>query len=296
MTTPARTTTLTTLLALAPDLVERDRIRRQALRVGAVRHEGLAPLREAAFAGEGLALTWEIPIDAEPLAAGVDALAALAPVAAGLAQLHDAGLAHGAVTHASVHVHAGLGVLSGWRPGGGPERDVADLVALLDTCLPPGSVGADVAQMLIAGADPDPASRPSMARIAAVLERASRMSFAVTSPPAHRRARVDDAPLETRAIPSVRTAAPVIDRPARQRAVRDSTRRGRHAAHAAPARPLRLTGGRMPWRWGVAIGGAAAAAFLGFSALGSAGSAQETCPAPASAQAGQIGASEPSER
>lgn len=277
MTTHGRTTTITTLLALAPDLVERDRIRRQALRVGAVRHDGLAPLREAAFAGEGLALTWEVPVDADPLAVGIDALAALEPVAAGLALLHDAGLAHGGITHAGIHVYGGRGVLSGWRPGGTPAGDVADFVALLDACLPSASVDADVAQVLIAGGDPDPASRPSMARIAAVLERASRLSYAVTSPPAHRRARLEDASLGARAIPSVLAAAPIIDRP-----VRDSGRRGRHAAHAAPARPLRLTGVRMPWRWGVAIAGAAAATFLGFSALGSAGSAQEICPAPAS--------------
>ena len=82
MTTPARTTTITTLLALPPDLVERDRVRRQALRVGAVRHEGLAPLREVAFAGEGLALTWEVPGEREGLVHDDSVLAALAPVAA----------------------------------------------------------------------------------------------------------------------------------------------------------------------------------------------------------------------
>lgn len=298
MNTPARTTTLTTLLALAPDLVERDRIRRQALRVGAVRHDGLAPLREAAFAGEGLALTWEIPADADPLSVGIDALAALAPVAAGLALLHDAGLAHGGIAHAGIHVRDGRGVLSGWRPGGSPERDVADLVGVLDACLPPGSVDADVAQVLMAGSDPDAASRPSMARIAATLERASRMSVAVLSPPAHRRGRLEEAPITVRESTPGRATPPVRDRAVRDRAVGDRTasdraasdraardpgRRGRHAAHAAPARPLRLAGVRMPWRWGVAIAGAAAAAFLGFSALGSAGSAQEICPAPASA-------------
>lgn len=278
MTTPARTTTITTLLALAPDLVERDRIRRQALRVGAVRHDGLAPLREASFAGEGLALTWEVPVDADPLAVGIDALAALAPVAAGLALLHDAGLAHGGITHAGIHVHGGHGVLSGWRPGGTPAGDVADLVALLDACLPSGSVDADVAQLLIAGSDPDPASRPSMARIAAILERAARMSYAVTSPPAHRRGRVEQPPAAPRPVP--------VPTP---RAVVDPARRGRHAAPAAAAGPLRWAGVRIPWRWGVAIAGAAAAAFLGFSALGSAGSAQEICPAPTSAQAEQSG-------
>ncbi|MFM1965090.1 MAG: hypothetical protein RL134_815 [Actinomycetota bacterium] len=284
MTMPPRTTTttITTLLTLAPDLVERDRVRRQALRVGAVRHDGLAPLREAAFAGEGLALTWEVPIDAEPLTVGEQALAALAPVAAGLALLHDAGLAHGGVSRGCVHVHSAGAVLSGWRPGGSPEGDVADLVALLDACLPSASVGAEVAQILITGADPDAAARPSMARVAAVLERASRMSLLVSSPPAHRRARRDDAPAALRPeVPLAPTSASA-DAP---RASVTPARRGRHAAHAAPTRRMNFSGVRVPWRWGVAIAGAAAAAFLGFSALGTAGSAQEVCPAPMTAEA-----------
>ena len=267
------TTTITTLLAIAPDLVERDRVRRQALRVGAVRHEGLAPLKEAAFAGEGLALTWQIPLDAAALSSGEDALAALAPIAAGLALLHDAGLAHGGVTADSVHVHLGRGILSGWQPGGTPEGDVTDLVTLIDAYLPSASVGADVAQVLIAGADPDPAARPSMARIASVLARAADARLPHVSPPAHRRARLGEAPpprpVETGAAHA--TARPPL--PAQGR--------GRHAARRASAgtRPASITGMRLPWRWGVAAAGAVAAAFLGFSALGSAGSAQEICPA-----------------
>lgn len=267
------TTTLTTLLALAPDLVERDRVRRQALRVGAVRHEGLAPLREAAFAGEGLALTWEIPLDGERLVVDDKVLTALAPVAAGLALLHDAGLAHGGVTRDSVHVHLGHGVLSGWRPGGTPEGDVADLVTLIDAFLPPASVGADVAQILIAGSDPDPAVRPSMARLAAVLARASESGIPHISPPAHRRARLGEAPPPRPA----ESQAPQVT-PHRSAPVAG---RGRHAARRAPAGTgfgVRA-GMRVPWRWGMAIAGATVAALLGFSALGSAGSAQEICPA-----------------
>ena len=278
MTTDA-TTTLTTLLAIAPDLVERDRVRRQALRVGAVRHEGLAPLKEAAFAGEGLALTWQVPLDAGALSSGYEVLAALAPIAAGLALLHDAGLAHGGITAYSVHVHLGRGILSGWRPGGTPEGDVSDLVTLIDAYLPSASVGADVAQLLIAGADPDPAARPSMARIADVLMRAADARLPHISPPAHRRARLGEAPpprpAETDATPAVslRTSP--------------APGRGRHAARRASAgtRSASLTGMRVPWRWGVAAAGAVAAAFLGFSALGSAGSAQEICPAAPSSAA-----------
>lgn len=264
------TTTLTTLLAIAPDLVERDRVRRQALRVGSVRHEGLARLKEAAFAGEGLALTWEVPLEGAALGRGDDVLAALAPVAAGLALLHDAGLAHGGVTASAVHVLLDRGILSGWRPGGTPEGDVTDLVTLIDAYLPSASVGADVAQVLIAGADPDPAARPSMARIAAVLARAADARLPHISPPAHRRARLGEAPppriAETDAAPATaRVAVPVKGR-------------GRHAARTASAgtRSATLSRMRLPWRWGVAAAGAVVAAFLGFSALGSTGSAQET--------------------
>lgn len=281
------TTTITTLLALPPDLVERDRVRRQALRVGAVRHEGLAPLREVAFAGEGLALTWEVPGEREGLVHDDSVLAALAPVAAGLALLHDAGLAHGGVSEANVHVQAGRGVLSGWRPGGTPEGDVAALVALIDSSLPSASVGAEMAQILIAGSDPDPAARPSMARIAAALDRAavwpggaaepplSGYSAPPISPPAHRRARVvhegeaDTSSLRALASSGSKVATGPMVHP---------RGRGRHAVSSGP-RAATAVSIRLPWRWGVALAGVAAAAFLGMSALGSAGSAQEICPA-----------------
>lgn len=269
------TTTITTLLALPPDLVERDRVRRQALRVGAVRHEGLAPLREVAFAGEGLALTWEVPGEREGLVHDDSVLAALAPVAAGLALLHDAGLAHGGVSEANVHVQAGRGVLSGWRPGGTPEGDVAALVALIDSSLPSASVGAEIAQILIAGSDPDPAARPSMARIAAALDRAAVYVVPPISPPAHRRARVvheDEASTSSlRAVASPAPKAPTDP-------VKHPRGRGRHAVSSGP-RAATAVSIRLPWRWGVALAGVAAAAFLGMSALGSAGSAQEICPA-----------------
>ena len=277
MTTPDRTTptTITTLLALPPDLVERDRVRRQALRVAGVRHAGLAPLREVAFAGEGLALTWEV--QGEGLPDGEAAVAALAPVAAGLALLHDAGLAHGGICREAIRVHEARGALSGWRPGGSAERDVSDLIGLLDACLPPASVGADIAQLVIAGADPDPASRPSMASVAATLERAATHVVLHPSPPAHRRARPSEAALSGPAEPA---AAPVGLAHVASRRPDPTPGRGRHARRALAGNPrTSLTRIRLPWRWGVAAAGAVAAAFLGFSALGSAGSAQEICPA-----------------
>lgn len=274
------TTTVTTLLTLPPDLVARDRVRRQALRAGAVRHEGLAPLREAAFAGEGLALTWEVPADSVPLAEGGGALVALAPIAAGLALMHDAGVAHGGVTGAAVHVHEGLGVLSGWRPDGTPAVDVARFIALLDTFLPPASVGAEIAQLMVAGADPDPAVRPPMARIAAALERAAATAAYPISPPAHRRSQLTETPPPRPAETVDAVASPF---PAPAAASRRSARAGTGGPgrHAAPAGTLSMSRGgiRVPWRWGVALAGTACAAFVGLSTLGSAGSAEQVCPA-----------------
>lgn len=268
-------TTMTTLMSLPPDLVERDRVRRQALRAGAVRHPGLAPLRSAQFAGDGLALTWEVPSGSEVIGPGDDPIAVLAPIASGLALLHDAGLAHGGVASDSVHVSEGRGCLTGWRPGGSAEDDVAALVALLDEWLPRGSVGADVVQILVCGADPDPSARPSMARLAAVLDGAARRAPSPPiSPPAQRRARHGDVPPPriaepvAAAVPARRVPEPI---PSAPRA------RGRHAA---PAGSFTATL-RVPWRLGLALAGAAAVALLGLSALGSTGSAQEICPAPA---------------
>jgi hypothetical protein len=294
------TTSITTLLTLPPDLVERDRVRRQALRAGAIEHPGLAPLRSADFAGDGLALTWAVPVDSHPMGSNDDAIAVLAPIAAGLAVLHDAGVAHGGVTADAVHVSGGRGLITGWRPGGSPADDVAALIGLLDAALPSGSVGADVVHLLVAGVDPDPDVRPSMARVASVLDSASRCASPPVSPPAQRRARFDDA-LPPRTAPPVAATVPPsrsVGAPRHDRLTRPSGS-GRHAAPRAPAGwPGRsakppLSGSfasfvalpRIPWRWGVALGGAAAVALLGMSALGSSGSAQEICPAPMPAQA-----------
>ena len=280
-------TTLTTLLTLPPDLIERDRVRRQALRAGALEHPGLARLRTAAFAGDGLALTWEIPAGSRGVSDGDDVLAVLAPVAAGLALLHDAGLAHGGITSDAVHVWSGRGILTGWRPGGSAPDDVARLAALLESWLPSASVGGDLVPILIAGCDPDAAARPTMARLAAAIEAAGRHSSFMPppSPPAQRRARVEDAvpmPASDRkgaGGPTVRSI-PVAD------TMRDASdgpvRRGRHAASGGSAARARspLRSRRLPWRWGVALAGTAAAAFLGLSALGGVGSAQQVCPAP----------------
>lgn len=277
-------TTITTLIPLPPDLVERDRVRRQALRVGAVDHPGLAPLRDVAFVGDGLALTWDLPVGAESMPGTLitpeRAVALLAPVAAGLALLHDAGLAHGGVTSATLHVVDGQAVLAGWRPGGTPTGDVRDVLAILDSLLPSASVGADIAHLLITGADPDPSARPSMARVAAALDQAATRGAPPISPPAHRRARMTEAPPPRLADPPQPTPR---QRPGRHAAGRASA--GVHATRGTLTRGVRI-----PWRWGVAIGGAVVAAFLGLSAVGSAGSAQEICPAAAPAEVAPSGA------
>lgn len=275
MSTP--TTSITTLLALPPDLVERDRVRRQAMRAGAVQHPGLASLRSVAFAGDGLALTWEIPAGSHLIASDDDPICAVAPVAAGLALLHDAGLAHGGVRSDAVHVSDGRGCLAAWQPGGTPEGDVLALVSMLDHWLPRGSVGADVVQVLVAGADPDPTVRPSMARVAAVLDGAARRHSPPISPPAQRRARLDDAP-PPRIVEPV--AATVPSRRAPEPTSSAPRARGRHAAHRASAGAIAIP--RVSWRWGLALAGGAAAALLGLSAMGSTGAAQEICPAPVS--------------
>jgi hypothetical protein len=273
----------TSLLPLPPDLVHRDRIRRQALRVATVHHEGLALLHDVAFVSEGLALTWDVPdgvVDATPMDAA-SALRLMAPIAAGLALLHDAGLAHGGVCAANILDVEGSGLLMGWRPGGTSEDDVRDIATVLDEWLPSASIGADVAHMLIVGADPDPLVRPTMARMAAVLERECRHALPLTSPPAHRRARV----IESEA-PPPRLHSPV--EVASPRATR-----GRHAASRASAgRPLLpITG--ISWRWAIAGAGALAAAFLGFTAVNSAVASDvgpsDVCPASAVSEERAIG-------
>lgn len=269
-------TTVTTLLTLPPDLAERDRVRRQALRVGSVRHPGLAVLRSADFTSEGLALTWEVPASARTTPPPEDPVALLAPVAAGVALLHDAGLAHGGLSAEAIHMIGGQACVSGWRPGGSPADDVAALATILESWLTSGSVGADVVQVLITGADPDPLVRPSMARVAAVLDRAAHRDAPPVSPPAQRRARVDEAS-PSRAVGPVAVSVSAVRVGAATSSGVGHARRasGRHAARRGSLALPRI----VTWRWGLALSGAAAAALLGFSAMGSAGSAQVMCPA-----------------
>lgn len=275
-------TVITTLITLPPDLVERDRVRRQAQRVGALEHPGLAPLRDVAFTAEGLTLSWDVPVvdDVAPQSSG-QVIVALASVAAGLAVLHDAGLAHGGIDASSIHVSGGRGLLTGWRPGGTSAGDVCDLVTVLESWLPPASVGADIAQLIISAQDPDVTARPSMARVAAALDRASTYAASLVSPPAHRRGSYATLASDT---PSDDVGGAVVDVAPMPR-MSPASVRGRHAAPRPSLSPAmaQVIPARLTWRWGAAAAGAAAAVFLGVSALTSPGSAQEMCPATVSA-------------
>ena len=171
-------TTTVVHVHLPPDLALRDRHRRTCQRMARILHPALAPLREVTIVSAGLALEIDVPEGATLLPSsmsGPEVLAMLAPVAAGLAHLHDAGFASGAVARDCLRRRPdGSGVLIGWQPDAQAHDDVADLADLLAQLLPEGSVGADVVSVMVCGADPDPGARPSMARMAAALDLAAR--------------------------------------------------------------------------------------------------------------------------
>lgn len=198
-------TALTITVPLPADLAARDRHRRVLLRRGQLDHPALAGITAVAIVPAGLAIEYDVPADAAALALAPDpggaavptrsvrpimdaaqVLALMAPVAAGLAVLHDAGFASGGIAASTVLVRSdGSGVFVGWAPDATCEQDVADVCDLLAELLPEGSVGADVVGVLVAGGDPDPQARPTMARLAAVLDLARRSM--PMSPPAIRR-------------------------------------------------------------------------------------------------------------
>lgn len=190
-----------------PDIAVRDGVRRAALRAARVEHPGLAAI-DAHIVPGGVSLAYDVPDGTGPVPASPDAagaLAILAPVAAGLALLHDAGLAHGGVSIESLRcTPSGAGVLVGWRPEGSIADDLEGLVSVAHALLPSGSVGSDVAQALVWAADPEPAGVPeerrTMARLASVLDAARRRltprpdgdAPVLPSPPALRRLPTDD--------------------------------------------------------------------------------------------------------
>ena len=261
---------------LPPDLALRDRHRRTCQRMARIVHPALAPVREVTIVSAGLALEIDVPEGATLLPSsmsGPEVLAVLAPVAAGLAHLHDAGFASGAVARDSLRRRPdGSGVLIGWQPDAQAHDDVADLADLLAQLLPEGSVGADVVSVLVCGADPDPGARPTMARMAAALDLAARSHPVVDGAPS---LSTPTSPLAVRrsAVPvvqaSVAATVHVDEAGLRGRGRRESTRGPRHAASSS-ARSSRS-------RWFAVAAGIAAIAVIGVGAVGADESAIGTC-------------------
>ena len=193
--TPAPLSVPTELVSLLPapaDPETRATLRRALARLAAVDAPHLAPLRRISEQPQGFQLTYALP----PGACAWADLAARRPpttaetVALGLAlchalgALHGAGLTHGAVTADRVLVSAGgtvelAGAGATWSPPGADAAgvaltsadDVAALAGLLSTGLAAGSIGSDLALLLVRAADPDPSVRPCAAELGAALER-----------------------------------------------------------------------------------------------------------------------------
>ncbi|MFM8240828.1 MAG: hypothetical protein ACKOAW_11020 [Actinomycetota bacterium] len=198
------------------------------------------------------------------------------PVAAGLAQLHDADCAHGAVALDRVWVRPdGAGLIAPGIAEGVATDDIRDLVSLMRDLLPAHSVGGDLASLLIMGADPDVSARPSMARVAAILDLARRGGQAAPVGLARRVGQAAPVGLARRggqAAPvglARRRSAPLTSPPAQRRAgtcpepvvfpLTTPSAKVPRARHAAPA-------GRLPrrptWRMVAVIAGTVAAGVL----------------------------------
>lgn len=258
----------------------RDGHRRALARCTLVRHPGLAEITSVDEADGDLTVTWVAPAESRPLSGEVlhitadQAIRALASVAAGLAQLHDADCVHGAVGIERMWVRPdGSGAIAPGTATGTPAGDVHDFVTLLRELLPSHSVGGDLAHLLVIGSDPDPDARPSMARVAAVLDVARRRLAPPSSPPAQRRAGTCPEPA---AWPG-ETARPSSSAPLSQATPSAKVSRARHAASAG--RPSR----RPSWRVTAALVGVAIAGVL---VIGAARSPQAplVCPAAATPQ------------
>lgn len=241
----------------------REQARRQVLRAAVIRHPGLAEVTQVTLDDRGVIVDYAVPADAShaqsvPPLTGNDVIRLLTPVAAALALLHDAGYVHGAIGLDRLWLRESGGGLLGPGSGVGEAADdVRDLVAVLDAMVPHHSVGSDVAHLIVAGSDPDPALRPSMARIAAVLDAADRRVRPPMSPPAQRRS-----PME----PSDRSSS--SGAPAQAVAVPS---RGRHASPRGAAWPSRRAARavrrRLSWRaFAVAIG-VGVVALMGLNAV-----------------------------
>lgn len=250
-------------------LEAREHARRQLLRAAAVRHPGLAEVTQVCIDDGGVVATYAVPSNARavqfmPPATSTDVVRLLAPVAAGLALLHDAGLVHGAVGVDRLWRCDLLNGILGPGPGvGDAPDDVHDFAALLESLLPDRSVGGDIAHLLIVAQDPEIGVRPSMARIAAVLDAADRRLHPPVSPPAQRRASYEPEGRASEATPDGLPTAIAVR----------SQRRARHAA------PVGRPAVRLSWRVIAVALGVGAVAILGLGAVSGA-DVPAMCPAP----------------
>lgn len=257
-----------TVAVVHPLLPPRDAQRRALARASAIRHPGLAEIIEVAEIDTGLQVSFTLPFGAQPLPVDLPSspgalVRLLAPIAAGLALLHDAECVHGAVSIASVYARSdGAGVLAPGSGSGAAADDVHDVAAILRDLLPSHSVGSDLAHLVVVGTDPDPSVRPSMARVAAILDLARRRLAPPTSPLAQRRVGTSPEPLQPAGSPHPAGSATVT-----------------RARHAAPAgRPRH----RLSWRMIAALAGIAVAGVLAIGATRTS-DAPLVCPAPAAA-------------
>ncbi|MFM8773937.1 MAG: hypothetical protein ACKOFP_08920 [Actinomycetota bacterium] len=253
----------TPMTVVVPVLSPSDSRRRALTRAAVVRHPGLVDITSVREVETGLEVSFcppagarQVEVDEREWAAD-DVVRLLAPVAAGLAQLHDADCTHGAVALDRVWVRPdGAGLIAPGIAEGVATDDIRDLVSLMRDLLPAHSVGGDLASLLIMGADPDVSARPSMARVAAILDLARRggqaapvglarrRSAPLTSPPTQRRAGTCPEPVvfplttPSAKVPRARHAAPAGTSRAHFGA--GPARQGRLGRHAGPARQGRL--------------------------------------------------------
>ena len=269
-----------TVAVVHPLLPPRDAQRRALARASAIRHPGLAEIIEVAEIDTGLQVSFALPFGAQPLPVDLPSspgalVRLLAPIAAGLALLHDAECVHGAVSIASVYARSdGAGVLAPGSGSGAAADDVHDVAAILRDLLPSHSVGSDLAHLVVVGTDPDPSVRPSMARVAAILDLARRRLAPPTSPLAQRRVGTSPDPLQ----PGGSAKPPLSGWPVGSPHPAGSATVTR-ARHAAPAgRPRH----RLSWRMIAALAGIAVAGVLAIGATRTS-DAPLVCPAPAAA-------------
>jgi hypothetical protein len=178
----------TSFLSLAGATVEqRDGLRRALARLAALDAPHLSPLRRIAEGPEGFSLMHYVPVGsvswAELTARRPATVAETVAVGLALCQalgaLHAGGLVHGRVGADLVLVSPGgvvelAGCAAAWAPGadGVPTTadDVRDLVVLLEAGFQAGTLGGELALLLVRGADPDPSQRPTVPALGRALE------------------------------------------------------------------------------------------------------------------------------